>query len=410
MAYIERAITPVLKKRVSSSKCLLLTGARQVGKSTLVKHVFPAYHRANFDDRLTRLQAREEPKLFFLNNPRPLFIDEVQKESGILEEIKMIVDESDQRGDFILSGSQKLELMKGVSESLAGRVSIMELAGLSLREINGISFNQHFIPSSQYLQEREKEITPYTDIWKTIHKGSYPELYDIDRDWQDFYSSYVATYLERDINELIAADSLTFTKFMTSVAARTGEMLNYANIASEVGVSEPTIKNWVSVLERTGIVYILQPYSSNALARAIKTPKIYFRDTGLACYLTRWLSPETLMNSAVAGNMFETFVVSEILKSYSNEGRDYRFSIFYYRGKDKRASGENEIDLVIEEDGILYPVEIKMTGNPKAVMGAANQVLDKIPDKKRGTGVILCLIDKKTYLRENLVALPIDYI
>ena len=410
MAYIERAITPVLKKRVSSSKCLLLTGARQVGKSTLVKHVFPAYHRANFDDRLTRLQAREEPKLFFLNNPRPLFIDEVQKESGILEEIKMIVDESDRRGDFILSGSQKLELMKGVSESLAGRVSIMELAGLSLREINGISFNQHFIPSSQYLQERENEITPYTDIWKTIHKGSYPELYDIDRDWQDFYSSYVATYLERDINELIAADGLTFTKFMTSVAARTGEMLNYANIASEVGVSEPTIKNWVSVLERTGIVYILQPYSSNALARAIKTPKIYFRDTGLACYLTRWLSPETLMNSAVAGNMFETFVVSEILKSYSNEGRDYRFSIFYYRGKDKRASGENEIDLVIEEDGILYPVEIKMTGNPKAVMGAANQVLDKIPDKKRGTGVILCLIDKKTYLRENLIALPIDYI
>ena len=410
MAYIERAITPVLKKRVSSSKCLLLTGARQVGKSTLVKHVFPAYHRANFDDRLTRLQAREEPKLFFLNNPRPLFIDEVQKESGILEEIKMIVDESDRRGDFILSGSQKLELMKGVSESLAGRVSIMELAGLSLREINGISFNRHFIPSSQYLQEREKEITPYTDIWKTIHKGSYPELYDIDRDWQDFYSSYVATYLERDINELIAADSLTFTKFMTSVAARTGEMLNYANIASEVGVSEPTIKNWVSVLERTGIVYILQPYSSNALARAIKTPKIFFRDTGLACYLTRWLSPETLMNSAVAGNMFETFVVSEILKSYSNEGRDYRFSIFYYRGKDKRASGEKEIDLVIEEDGILYPVEIKMTGNPKAVMGTANQVLDKIPDKKRGTGVILCLIDKKTYLRENLVALPIDYI
>ena len=410
MAYIERAITPVMKKRVSSSKCLLLTGARQVGKSTLVKHVFPAYHRANFDDRLTRLQAREQPKLFFLNNPRPLFIDEVQKESGILEEIKMIVDESDQRGDFILSGSQKLELMKGVSESLAGRVSIMELAGLSLREINGISFNRHFIPSSQYLQEREKEITPYTDIWKTIHKGSYPELYDIDRDWQDFYSSYVATYLERDINELIAADSLTFTKFMTSVAARTGEMLNYANIASEVGVSEPTIKNWISVLERTGIVYILQPYSSNALARAIKTPKIYFRDTGLACYLTRWLSPETLMNSAVAGNMFETFVVSEILKSYSNEGRDYRFSIFYYRGKDKRASGENEIDLVIEEDGILYPVEIKMTGNPKAVMGAANQVLDKISDKKRGTGVILCLIDKKTYLRENLVALPIDYI
>lgn len=378
MAYIERAITSVLKKRVTTSKCLLLTGARQVGKSTLVKHVFPEFHRANFDDRLTRLQAREEPKLFFLNNPRPLFIDEVQKENSILEEIKQIVDDSDQRGEFILSGSQKLELMKGVSESLAGRVSVMELTGLSLREIKGISFNRHFIPSEEYLREREKELRPYSNIWKIIHKGSYPELYDVDRDWQDYYSSYVATYLERDINELIAADSLTFTKFMTSVAARTGEMLNYANIAGEVGVSEPTIKNWISVLERTGIVYILQPYSSSALTRAIKTPKIYFRDTGLACYLTRWLSPETLMNSAVAGNMFETFVVSEILKSYSNEGRDYRFSIFYYRGKDKRSSGENEIDLVIQEDGKLYPVEIKMTGNPKADMGAANQVLDKM--------------------------------
>ena len=418
MAYIERAITSVLKKRVTTSKCLLLTGARQVGKSTLVKHVFPEFHRANFDDRLTRLQAREEPKLFFMNNPRPLFIDEVQKENSILEEIKQIVDDSDQRGEFILSGSQKLELMKGVSESLAGRVSVMELTGLSLREIKGISFNHHFIPSEEYLREREKELRPYSNIWKIIHKGSYPELYDVDRDWQDYYSSYVATYLERDINELIAADSLTFTKFMTSVAARTGEMLNYANIAGEVGVSEPTIKNWIeptiknwiSVLERTGIVYILQPYSSSALTRAIKTPKIYFRDTGLACYLTRWLSPETLMNSAVAGNMFETFVVSEILKSYSNEGRDYRFSIFYYRGKDKRSSGENEIDLVIQEDGKLYPVEIKMTGNPKADMGAANQVLDKIPDKKRGTGVILCLINKKTYLRENLIALPIEYI
>ncbi len=187
-------------------------------------------------------------------------------------------------------------------------------------------------------------------------------------------------------------------------------MINYANIASEIAVSEPTVKNWISILERTGIVYVLQPYSANALTRAIKTPKVYFRDTGLACYLTRWLTTDALKNSAVAGNMFETFVVSEILKSYSNEGRDYRFNIFYYRGKDKRANGENEIDLIIEEEGILYPVEIKMTGNPKANMGATNQILDLIPDKKRGIGVILCLIDKKTYLRENLLALPISYI
>ena len=410
MAYIDRAITEVLKDRVSSSKCLLLTGAIQVGKSTVIKHVFPEYNIANFDDRLTRLQAREEPKLFFLNNPRPLFIDEVQKESRILEEIKMIVDSSDTRGDFILSGSQKLELMKGMSESLAGRISIVELTGLSLREIMCVPFNRHFVPTEDYLQQREKCIVQYSDIWDIIHKGSYPELYDVNRDWQDFYSSYVATYLERDINELIAADSLTFTKFMTSVAARTGEMLNYANIASEVGVSEPTIKSWISVLERTGIVYILQPYSASALNRAIKTPKIYFRDTGLACFLTRWLTAEALKNSAVAGNMFETFVVSEILKTYSNEGKDYRFSIFYYRGKDRKAAGENEIDLIIQENGILYPIEIKMTGNPKASMASANHILDKIPDKKRGIGVILCLINRKTYLRDNLVALPIEYL
>lgn len=410
MAYIERAITPILKKRVQESKCTLVTGARQIGKSTLIKHEFKNYNRANFDDRLTRLQAKEEPKLFFMNNPCPLFIDEVQKENSVLEEIKLIVDESEERGSFILSGSQKLELMKGMSESLVGRVSITELPGLSLREIHEVKFNKHFVPTDEYLKEREKEIKSYDNLWETIHKGSYPELYDVEREWQEYYSSYVSTYLERDINELISADSVTFTKFLTAVAARTGEMLNYANIAGEVGVSEPTIKSWISILERTGIVFLLQSYSASALSRAIKTPKIYFRDTGLACYLTRWLTADTLKCSAVAGNMFETFMVSEILKSYINAGKDYRFNIFYYRGKDKCATGENEIDLIIEEDGVLYPIEIKMSGNPKANMGATNPVLDKIKDKTRGMGVILCLIDKKTYLRENLVALPIEYV
>ena len=410
MAYIPRAISDILKSRVKSSKCTLIVGARQVGKSTLVKREFPEFNRSNFDDRLTRVQAKEEPKLFFLNNPCPLFIDEVQKESSILEEIKLKVDDSDERGQFILSGSQKLELMKGVSESLAGRVSVYELSGLSLRELHQILFNRPFVPKEEYIKEREKELKDYDNIWEIIHRGSYPELYDIERDWQEFYSSYVATYLERDIHELIAADSITFTKFLTAVAARTGEMLNYKNIAGDVGVSEPTIKNWISILERTGIVFLLQAYSAGALNRAIKTPKLYFRDTGLACYLTRWLTADALKNSAVAGNIFETFVVSEILKSYSNAGKDYRFNIFYYRGKDKNTFGENEIDLIIEEDGILYPVEIKMSGNPKASMGATNQVLDKIPDKKRGMGIILCLIDKKTYLRENLLALPIAYV
>ena len=408
--YIYRAITETLKKRVNTAKVILVTGARQVGKSTVIKHVFPEYHMVSFDDRLMRLQALEEPKLFFMNNPTPLFIDEVQKENNILEEIKLVVDSSDVRGQFILSGSQKLELMKGMSESLAGRVSVLELSGLSLREIFGIPFDKHFLPNEDYIASREPEIRKYKDIWNIIHKGSYPEMYDIDRDWQDYYASYVSTYLERDINELISSDSITFVKFMTAVASRTGELLNYASIASAVEVSEPTIKTWISILERTGIVYLLQPYQSGALNRAIKAPKLYFRDTGLACYLTRWTSPEALKNSAVAGNIFETFIVSEILKSYINEGKDYRLNVFYYRGKDKRSSGENEIDLVIEEDGVLYPVEIKMTGNPKAIMSSANTVLDKIPDKRRGTGAIVCLTEKKIYLRENLIALPVEYI
>ncbi|MCQ2554872.1 MAG: ATP-binding protein [Clostridia bacterium] len=410
MAYIERAITEILKERLIKSKCLLVTGARQVGKSTIVKHVFPEFNRANFDDRLLRAQAKEEPNLFLLNNPFPLFVDEVQKEPGVLEDIKRKLDDSDERGQVILSGSQKLELMKGVSESLAGRVSVMELMGLSLREIHSVEFNRHFVPDNEYIESREKELKPYVDLWEAIHKGSYPELYDVERDWQDYYSSYVSTYLEKDINELIAADSITFTKFLTAVASRSGEILNCANIASEVGVSQPTVKVWISILERTGIVFLLQPYSASALNRSIKSPKIYMRDTGLLCYLTRWTSADALKNSAVAGNVFETFVVSEILKSYVNEGKDYRFSIFYYRGKDKTVQSDNEIDLVIEEDGILYPVEIKMTGNPKKEMGATNPVLDRVEDRKRGNGIILCLTERKMYLRENLIALPIEYI
>lgn len=410
MSYIERAITPIIKKRMQTSKCILLTGARQVGKTTLIEKKYPDYLKVSFDDRRIRTQVREDPDLFFKNNPGLLFIDEVQKESGFLEDIKIRVDNSNERGQFILSGSQKLELMKGISESLAGRVSVTELSGLSLREIFGVDFNQHFVPNEDYINKREQKLEDYTDIWSIIHKGSYPELYDVEREWEEYYSSYVNTYIERDINEIIDSDSVTFMDFLVATAARTGEILNYKNIASDVGVSEPTVKNWISILERTGIVYLLQPYSNSALKRAIKSPKIYFRDTGLACYLTRWLTADALKVSAVAGNMFETFVVSEILKSYSNEGKDYQFSIFYYRGKDKKATEENEIDLIIEEDGVLYPVEIKMSANPKANMASTNVVLDKIPNKNRGMGVVLCLVDKKEYLRDNLLALPVEYI
>lgn len=421
MYSIKRHIENVVERRSQNSKAILLTGPRQVGKSTLYKHLFSNVNQVTFDDDLLLAQAEEDMNLFLLNNPCPLMIDEVQKCPSIFNKLKIILDNTDKYGNFYLTGSQKLQLMEGVSESLAGRVSVVELEGLSLREIKGISFNRHFIPMEAYIREREKSLKEYRQgLWETIHRGSYPELYaNPEREWVDFYQSYVKTYLERDVNKLIKTKNhLTFVKFLTCVAARTGQVINYANISSEIGVSEITVKEWISILEKSGIIYILKPYTSSALNRAIRTPKLYFRDTGLCCYLTRWLTPDTLKNGAMAGAMFETFVINEILKSYSNEGLEYDFNVFYYNGKDKKKKKENgeeidvdgEIDLILQEDGILYPIEIKMSATPKADMASEFDVLDGIPDKKRGMGAIICLYDKKLFLRENLIALPLEYI
>ena len=421
MYSIKRHIEPVVARRAKNSKAILLTGPRQVGKSTLFKHLFSDVNQVTFDDDLLLAQASEDVGLFLLNNPCPLMIDEVQKCPSIFNRLKSVLDNTDKLSNFYLTGSQKLQLMENVSDSLAGRISIVELEGLSLREINDVDFNHHFVPTEEYLSEREKHLKKYpTDIWETIHRGSYPELYaNPEREWIDYYQSYVKTYLERDVNRLVKAKNhLTFIRFMTAVAARTGQRLNYANIASELDVSEVTVKEWISILEKSGVVYILKPYKASVLNRAVKTPKLYFRDTGLCCYLTRWLTPETLKSGAMAGAMFETFVINEILKSYSNEGLDYDFDVYYYNGKDKKKKDENgksvevegEIDLIIQENGILYPIEIKMSTMPKAAMASEFDVLDGIPDKKRGMGTIICLLDRKLYLRENLVALPLEYL
>lgn len=421
MYSIKRHIEPVLEKRAKQAKSILLTGPRQVGKSTLFKYLFSNVNQVTFDDDLLLAQAEEDIGLFLLNNPCPLMIDEVQKCPSIFNRIKILLDNTEEKSNFFFTGSQKLQLMESISESLSGRVSVMELDGLSMREIHRVDFNRHFVPNEDYIKSREQSLKKYSeDIWKTIHRGFYPELYaEPNREWIDFYQSYVKTYLDNDVNKLIKAKNhLTFVKFMTAVAARTGQVLNYANISSEIGVGEVTVKEWISILEKSGIVYILKPFTSNALSRAIKTPKIYFRDTGLCCYLTRWLTSDTLKNGAMAGAMFETFVINEILKSFSNEGLDYDFDVYYYNGKDKKKIRKNgqveevdgEIDLIISENGILYPIEIKMSANPKADMASEFDILDGIPDKKRGTGAIICLYDKKLYLRENLIVLPIEYI
>lgn len=417
--FIRRSITDVLMRRAKNSRCLLLTGPRQVGKSTLLKHNYPGVKYYTFDDQVLLASATEDPKLFLKNIPKPSILDEVQYAKDLFPYIKIECDKDERYENYYRTGSQQMKLMAKAKESLAGRVSILELQGLSMREINGIGFNRHFVPTDEYITAREQELKPYENIWQIIHRGSYPELYVTEREWVDFYSSYVRTYLERDIkDEIEIRDEITFTRFLTAVAARTGQLLNYANISEEVGVTQATIKNWVSVLEKTGIVYILEPYYSSHLTRAIKTPKIYFRDTGLACYLSRWNNYEALESSAVAGNMFETFVVNEIIKSFINEGLEYKFSVFYYRGKDKkktRQNGEtieteNEIDFIIEENGVLYPIEIKKSAKPTKSMADAFNVLDKDVDKQRGLGIILCLYDEKLYLKDDLVVLPIEYL
>lgn len=398
-------------KSEKTFKSILVTGARQTGKSTVLQKLFPEKKYVPVDDPFIEEQAVEQPEMFMMLNPPPVIYDEVQRAPNLFRYIKIKCDESDERGLFCLSGSQPLELMEGVSESLSGRIGIIELSGLSMREIKGDSFNRSFVPTMEYVQERSKSVKPFDNIWEVIHRGEYPELQNPEVDWSVFYSSYIKTYLERDVRSLSAVQNLDdFRKFMIAVAARTGQMINYANIADEVGKDQSTIKRWLSVLEASGIIYLLEPFSSSVLKRAIKTPKVYFRDTGLAAYLTRWLTPETLANGAMSGAFFETFVISEILKSYSNRGIDYRYCVSYYRGRDKKKTSENEIDLIIEENGTLYPVEIKRSSKVTADQTSAFSVLDGIPDKKRGMGAVICMCPQPGVLRENILQLPVWYI
>ena len=377
----------------------------------------------NYIDReiedIVQHSAKNNPDMFMMLNEPPVFLDEIQNVPSLFRYIKMSCDNHDEKGLYYLSGSQPFKLMDMVSDSLAGRVAIIEITPLSLRETMKSSCKVPFLPTMGYIKERGGEAKKPDNIWKIIHRGGYPEMQNQDVDWGMYFSSYIKTYLERDVRELAAVQDLdAFRRFMVACAARTGQMLNYSSIADEVGKDAGTIKSWVSILEASGIVYILEPFSNSALKRVIKTPKMYFRDTGLAAYLTRWLTPETLANGAMSGVFFETFVISEILKSYSNRGSDYRYFVSYYRGKDKkriRKNGETvqeeaEIDFIVEQDGVLYPIEIKQNSKVTADMTAAFQVLDTIPEKKRGMGAVVCMCPMPGKLRENVLQVPYWYI
>ncbi|AHG73732.1 AAA+ superfamily ATPase [Mannheimia sp. USDA-ARS-USMARC-1261] len=402
---ISRQMQSLVTRLVKQFPAILVTGARQVGKSTLLQHIGQDYQYITFDDPMLLQQAKDESRLFFLNHQGKLILDEVQYVPEIFSLLKLEIDRKQQNGLFLLSGSQAFELMQNVSETLAGRIAILKLQGLSLREILGVSFNQPFVPNSDYLLAREQELKQPENIWQLIHKGDMPRLYAQETDWEIYYRSYVATYIERDVRQLTNIASTTdFTRFMVSIASRSGELLNYSNIAQEVGVSNETIKRWVAILQTSGIIYLLQPYHNNHLKRAIKTPKVYFLDTGLMAYLTKWLTPETISSGAKSGQFFETFVVSQVIKSFNNQGIEP--PLYFYRD-----TNQKEIDLIIEYNRTLYPVEIKVTASPNKKMAKSFDLLSPLsPEWTLGQGVIINQYPTKLYLSENLVALPLSYL
>jgi len=284
-------------------------------------------------------------------------------------------------------------------------VCILEMNGLSMREIVRDSFDLPVIFTEKYLGRKPHKVD-VSKLWKVIHRGDLPELYqNPDMDWSLYYASYIATYIDRDARMIINIKELAnFSVFMIALAARTSQLLNYQAMATEVGVDIHTIKSWVRILETSGIIAIVQPFSNNKLSRAIKTPRVYFMNTGLACYLLKWNTPETLMNGAMSGQILETYVVSEIIKSFKNTGI-INAPICFYRDRDQK-----EIDLIVESNGILYPIEIKRVATPKAAMIKNATLLEKAQGFKVGTKMIMCLVDKKMYLATDVIAYPITEI
>ena len=401
--YIKRTSEDVIKKLSKQFKVVLVTGARQVGKSTLLKHCDENRNYVSLDDLSERELAINEPKLFLETHKTPLIIDEIQYAPELLSYIKLIVDKSDKKGQYWLTGSQQFHLMKNVSESLAGRVGILDLMGLSLAELSQTPNNEPFFPDLEYIEKRRENHKNYStsDIFKIIYNGSFPALNNQDKfqDRNAFYSAYIRTYIERDIRDLSSiSNEMKFLNFIRVVAAITGQVLKYSELANAVDISEPTAKTWLSVLISSNIVYLLEPYYRNITKRMTKMPKIYFLDTGLCSYLTGWSSPEVIEKGAMNGAFFETFVVSEILKSYRHNGE--RPLIYWYRDTQQK-----EIDLLIERDGKLHPIEIKLTSNPNKSMLKHFKVLDN-----QGYGGLICMRESDIPLTEDVSAIPIGYI
>ncbi|MCL1803454.1 MAG: ATP-binding protein [Eubacteriaceae bacterium] len=408
--YISRHIEQVIKRMAKRKPVILLNGARQVGKSTTLKATNADISYITLNNPIVRESAKDNPSLFFEANKPPIIINEIQKAPQLFDYIKAIVDEGNEKGQFFLSASQSLKLMVNIGDSLAGRAGIIKMLGISIRELTGSSYRIPFMPTFDYmaLSKESSAKLGFSELASYIHKGFFPELHETKsglRDWADYYGSYFQAYIEKDIYSMLnIRDESAFIKFVKATAALTGEMLNYTAIAQVCGKDIKTVKSWLSILESCGLIYLLEPYYNNLNKQLIKTPKLYFLDSGLACWLLGWNTPEQMVNAAMWGHIFESFVVSEILKSYYNEGIANP-PLYYYRDKDK-----NEIDLVIEEAGTLYPVGIKTTSDPRKQMADSFGLLDSIAGKQAGSGALICLSNEWLPLKENVWVLPASMI
>lgn len=406
----KRTLAKTIKQINDTFRVLLLTGPRQVGKTTLLELCADeGRNYVTLDDFNARQIAQTDPGLFIQTYKPPLIIDEVQYAPQLFSYIKIMVDREKKNGMYWLTGSQKFYLMKGITESLAGRVAIIDLLGLSQAELEDrADLVEPFLPTPEWIEQARnnlKKPLSLTDVYERIWRGAFPHVHETDgTDRELFYRSYVQTYIQRDVKEILKiSDENAFHRFLVAVAARTGQMLNFADLSRDVGIDNKTAKSWLSILETSGLVYILPPYFRNVTKRlVISTPKIYFLDTGLCSYLTKWPHVASLEAGAMSGAILETYLFAEILKSYWHNGKEPHF--YYYRDKD-----QNEIDLVIETGDTFYPVEFKKTGTPSLMASKHFRLLEKL-GKNVGHGAVICFVEKDVPLSREVAAIPIGYL
>jgi predicted AAA+ superfamily ATPase len=387
-------------------KAILITGPRQSGKTTFLQNHKPNIELLNFDDPSLRSEIINSPNLFFKNHSLPIALDEVQRAPEVFLPLKLQIDNSNKKAQCYLSGSQSFLLMKNVSDSLAGRLGIVKLFGLSQREKFQLDFYDEFYPTKSYIKKHKKFNLPYDEIWNEILRGGSPALF-VNKDFNQkvFWQNYISEYLDRDVRDLSQIGNLlTFHNFMQLLATQVGNLLNISRIASDLKINVHTVEHYLSILEASNIIYLLRPYSNNLSTRLIKTPKAYFMDTGLLCYLLGWEDSVTLRNSPMAGHIFENYVISEILKSFynalNNEPR-----LYFYRDKDMK-----EIDLIIEKNMTLYPIEIKKHADPSKDDIKHFSVLKKFTNVKIDEGAVISFYDRIINITDNIINIPVTFI